>query len=105
VEGDAQLQEPVEKNEFGYPVFSHTSPIYVPLGGREVFDSATAQGLLDEMKSDLHEIEEHAKFADDGERRSVMEVYEKAMERLSKRLAEHKSQAAPTGQPPSGSAK
>lgn len=90
VERDPLLQEPVEKNEFGYPLFSHTSPIYVRLEGHDVFDRATAQGLLDEMKSDLHQIAEHAKFADEAERRQVICVYEQAMQKLSERLAARK---------------
>lgn len=88
VDDDPELRGPIGKNEFGYPLFSHTSPIYVPLGGREVFDPATARGLLDEMKSDLHEIAEHARFANEAERRQVVQVYEQAMQTLSKRLAD-----------------
>jgi hypothetical protein len=105
VESDAELQEPVAKSEYGYHLFAHTSPIYLPLGGHQVFDSATAQGLLDEMHDDLHEIEEHAKFADEGERRAVAQVYEQAMATLSKRLADHKPADSPSGHGRSRSAK
>jgi hypothetical protein len=89
VEGDPQLQEPVAKNEFGHPVFSHTSPIYLPLAGRDVFDAEVAQGLLDEMTSDMKEIEKKAKFANDAERHAVLHVYEHAIEDLTKRIADH----------------
>jgi hypothetical protein len=90
VKGDAALVEPVEKNEFGHDIFSHTSPIYVPVAGRDVFDAATARGLLEEMKSDLHEIAEHAKFANEEERSKVVRVYEEAIDKLSRRLADPK---------------
>ncbi|MBI3837557.1 MAG: CehA/McbA family metallohydrolase, partial [Planctomycetia bacterium] len=51
VKDDPELQEPVAENEFGGRLFSHTSPIYVQLAGRGVFDAATAAGLVAEMKS------------------------------------------------------
>jgi hypothetical protein len=87
---DPELQEAVAQNEFGHPIFSHTSPIYLNLAGKRVFDARTARGLVDEMRSDLKQVESQAKFGDDGERRSVLHVYEQAIERLEKRLAEAK---------------
>jgi hypothetical protein len=90
VKDDPLLREPVNKNEFGHEIFSHTSPIYVPLAGREVFDAEVAAGLLEEMKSDVREIEKQAKFANDAERRTVMHVYEEAIEKLSQRTADNK---------------
>jgi hypothetical protein len=105
VEKDAELQATVEKSEFDYHLFAHTSPIYVPLAGREVFDPATAQGLLDEMKSDLHEVEEHAHFASGAERDQVVQVYRQAMAALGRRLADHKTAERASGQSRQGSAK
>jgi hypothetical protein len=87
VKDDPELQEPVQTNEFGHPIFSHTSPIYLNFSGQGVFDADTAVGLLDEMKSDVKTIDAQAKFANDAERRVVMHVYEEAIEQLSKRLA------------------
>jgi hypothetical protein len=87
VEGDAELTEPVASNEFGHPLFSHTSPIYVHLAGNGVFDAVTARGLLAEMRSDVEKIEAQAKFADPFERRRVLKVYEEAIGKLEARLA------------------
>jgi hypothetical protein len=89
VEGDPLLREPVNHNEFDHPIFSHTSPIYLPLAGREVFDVEVAQGLLEEMKSDVGEIEKQAKFADDKQRHAVLHVYEHAIDELATRIANH----------------
>jgi hypothetical protein len=73
-------------NEFGGRLFAHTSPIYVQLAGRDVFDSETARGLIEEMKSDLRKIEELATFDDEMQRRGVLQVYEEAIAVLEKRL-------------------
>ena len=86
VSGDAELQEPVAENEFGGRLFSHTSPIYLQLAGRDVFDLPTARGLLAEMKADWKKIEEQAAFDDDHQRRHVQAVYQEAIEVLSKRI-------------------
>ncbi|HVU86363.1 MAG TPA: CehA/McbA family metallohydrolase [Pirellulales bacterium] len=86
VAGDPELQEPVPSNEFGGGIFAHTSPVYVNVGGDAVFDAATAEGLLDEMRSDMREIDEHATFANNAERQRVMHVYEEAIGVLAERL-------------------
>lgn len=86
VKDDPQLQEPVPVNEFGGRLFAHTSPIYVRLDGRDVFDEATARGLVDEMKSDMKKIEAQAVFDEPAQRRRVLKVYEEAIELLERRL-------------------
>ncbi len=80
-------------NEYGGKIFAHTSPIYVRLGGKDVFDRSVAFGLLDEMKSELQKIETQAVFASDTQRRSVYRVYQEAMARLTDRLKDKDSGA------------
>ena len=87
VADDPQLQEPVEKNEFGGHLFSHTSPIYVQIAGQGVFDVAAARGLVDEMKSNVRQIEDQALFSHDGDRQRVLHVYAEAIDLLERRLA------------------
>lgn len=82
VANDPTLQEPVPANELGAPLFGHTSPIYVQLAGRGVFDRDTAESLLQEMKANLQSIDEQAVFADDAERDSVRQVYLEGMRKL-----------------------
>jgi hypothetical protein len=81
--------EDVPANEYGGKLFSHTSPIYVHVAGREVFHADVAQGLLAEIQSDWQEIETHAVFANDAEREQVKRVYDEATERLQSLLQEH----------------
>lgn len=74
------------RNELGSRLFAHTSPIYINVATKGVFDRATAQGLLDEMQADLKKVEAQAKFDDDSQRRRVARVYEEAIEVLTQRL-------------------
>ena len=89
VNDDPHLREPVLKNEFGHELFAHTSPVYVRIAGRDVFDRQTAQGLLDEMRSDVKQIEAQAKFENESQRQSVLEIYKQALRKLGERLAGH----------------
>ena len=61
--GYRPAREPVASNEYGGGIFAHTSPVYVNVAGSGVFDAATAQALLDEMRSDVREINDRASFA------------------------------------------
>jgi hypothetical protein len=86
VKDDPELQEPVGKNEFGGRLFSHTSPIYIPLAGQGVFDAEIAAGLVAEMKSAMEKIKSQAVFDDAAQRQKVLEVYQNAIKLLEKRL-------------------
>jgi hypothetical protein len=87
VASDPTLQESVPQNEYGGPLFAHTSPIYVQLAGRGVFDRTTCEKLLAEMQRNVEEIKRQAVFANEQERRHVLVVYEEGIERLQQRLA------------------
>lgn len=76
-------------NELGGPLFAHTSPVYVLVGGRGVFDPRVARGLLAEMKEDWERIEAKALFLDPVQYCRVLVVYLEAMERLESLLARH----------------
>ncbi|MBI2823264.1 MAG: CehA/McbA family metallohydrolase [Planctomycetia bacterium] len=88
VQDDPELQEPVANNEFGGRLFAHTSPIYVRMAGRGVFDPQIAAGLVAEMKADVEKIKAQAVFDNAEQRKRVMHVYEEAIETLEKRLRE-----------------
>ena len=87
VKDDPELQEPVAQNEFGGPLFAHTSPIYVNLAGQGVFDTQTAAQLAAQMKSDWKEIQAQAVFDDPSQRERVSQVYEEAIKSLEQQLA------------------
>ena len=73
-------------NEYGGRLFAHTSPIYVQFAGRSVFNPATAEGLIEEMKSSMQKIEAQAKFDNEDQRHQVHHVYEEAIGVLEKKL-------------------
>jgi hypothetical protein len=87
VKDDPQLQEPVARNEFGESLFAHTSPIYVDMSSKGVFDPSTAAELVAQMKSDWEKIQSQAVFADPEQRRRVSQVYLEAIDVLEKRIA------------------
>lgn len=83
---------PVGLNEFGQPLFSHTSPIYVSVGGQKQFDVATAKDLLSDIEKSWTFISENANFADEQERQVIHDVYENARETLQWWIADHQSE-------------
>ncbi len=88
VKTDPEFQQPVPKNELGCDLFGHTSAVYVQIAGRKPFDVETAKGLLTEMLDSQRFIEEHALFADDTERTSVLMTYDEAIAKLRKEIGE-----------------
>jgi hypothetical protein len=87
VASDPTLQERVPQNEYGGLLFAHTSPVYVQLSGRGVFDRATCEKLLAEMQRNVEEIKRQGVFDNDDERRQVLAVYEEGIQQLEQRLA------------------
>lgn len=73
-------------NEFGKPLFAHTSPVYIHFRGESVFFPKAAQGLIDEMKRSQATIEEEAHFAGSGERERVLSVYCEGIRMLERQL-------------------
>ncbi len=76
------------KNELGEPLFAHTSPIYVRIRDQPQFDVETARKLVKDMESGLLTIQMKGVFAHERERAEVEAVYEKAIDGLSRKIAE-----------------
>jgi hypothetical protein len=74
------------RTELGGPLFAHTSPVYVEVGGRKVFQADVARGLLDEMRKAQESITANGVFADAHERDHVLSVYALAISALEKKL-------------------
>jgi len=74
------------RNEFAKPLFAHTSPIYVAVGDRKLFDAKVAQGLLAEMQASQQFVVSKALFADAAEREAVLRVYRDAITAMQKQL-------------------
>jgi hypothetical protein len=77
----------VPRSELGGPLFAHTSPVYVEIGGRAVFQEGVAKGLLEEMKQSKEKILKNGVFADEHQRDHVLSVYALAISALEKKLA------------------
>lgn len=75
------------RTELGGPLFAHTSPVYVDVDGKRVFDPEVARGLLDEMRRAQGIITTNGKFANDHEREHVLSVYALAIGALERRLS------------------
>ncbi|MBI5760502.1 MAG: CehA/McbA family metallohydrolase [Planctomycetales bacterium] len=88
VKDDPELAKPTPLNEFGKELFSHTSPIYIELAGRRMFDSQVARELLEKMKANRDQLVKHGKFEDDLARERVLDVYRDGIAALEKRIAE-----------------
>ena len=82
------LRVPLEtpKSELGRPLFAHTSPIYFEVAGKRVFDAAVAQDFIQEINDGLKVIQEKAVFADESERRAVVDVHTRGIAELRRRL-------------------
>ncbi len=74
------------KSELGGPLFAHTSPVYVEVAGRAVWNGEAVQGLLDEVRRARETIEKRGLFADDHEKGHVLAVYAAAAAALEKML-------------------
>jgi hypothetical protein len=88
VENDPELREAAPLNELGRELFSHTSPVYVTIGGRGVFARDVARGLLDKMRRSRSQVVELGKFDDDISKGRVLDVYDDGIAVLEQRLAE-----------------
>ena len=73
-------------NEYGRELFSHTSASFIDVAGARKFERAAGEALLAEMKESRAFIEQNGLFADDAEKRQVLEVYAEGVADLSARL-------------------
>jgi hypothetical protein len=88
VKDDPELTAPVPLNELGQPLFAHTSPIYVEVAGRRIFDRAVAESLIAEMEESIRQIGKQGLFADEEEKARVHSVYLEGIDILKKQLAD-----------------
>jgi hypothetical protein len=77
------------KNEFGKPLFGHTSPIYLAVAGKHIFRADAARGLLSEMERSREFVASKALFADEREKQAVLSVYDESLAILRTKIDEH----------------
>ncbi len=77
-------------NELGRPLFAHTSPIYLEVGGKTPFRKETAEELVAEMKQSMETIKTLGKFTSDATRAQLLAVYETEIKNLEQRIEREK---------------
>jgi hypothetical protein len=86
--GDYDEPESVDVgfNEYGKPLYAHTSPIYLSVDGEKVFSAKACADLLEETRGDRARIAEEGEYTNDAERERVLAVYDEAIAGLETRL-------------------
>jgi hypothetical protein len=85
---DPELKKPAPLNELGRELFAHTSPVYVTVARRPVFNREIARELLEKMKRSRAFVTERGRFEDDLAKARVLDVYDDGIAVLERRLAE-----------------
>jgi hypothetical protein len=74
------------RNEFDRPLYSHTSPVYVELGGARVFDVEAARLLLLRLEEAEADIRGRGRFSSPQARDRLLALYGQAATALTARL-------------------
>jgi hypothetical protein len=85
-----ELKSPTPLNELGRELFSHTSPVYIKVAGRSVFNSRVARELLDKMNKNRALVAEQGRFEDDLAKARVLDVYDEGINILERRLQDQR---------------
>ncbi len=73
-------------NEFGMPLFAHTSAVYIRVNGRDVFLNQAAESLMAEVAWDKQTIIEHSVFSYDKEQQKVLKICDDSILKLQKAI-------------------
>jgi hypothetical protein len=74
------------KNEFGLRLFAHSSPVYIDLAGKRVFDVETARSLQRELEEARDALRKRGQFSTPRARDKVLGLYEQAEKEVVERL-------------------
>ncbi len=74
------------KNELDHVLFAHSSPVYVALAGKGVFDVEAARGLLKQVEEGQAAIRAQGRFSNDQAADKLLSLYEEAALDLQRRL-------------------
>jgi len=67
-----------EKNELGCRLYAHSSPVYIDLGGKRVFDVESARSLLRELEEAREAVRKRGLFTTAQARDKVLALYQQA---------------------------
>jgi hypothetical protein len=73
-------------NEYGKPLFAHTSPVYIDVDSAPVFMPEAAESLIAELRSSMVTIRHKGEYTNDAEREKVLSIYREAMAVLKAKL-------------------
>lgn len=71
-----------KQNELERVLYAHSSPVYVNMAGRDVFDLEAANGLLMLVEKGHADIKAKGNFSDDAARGKVLALYDDAVKEL-----------------------
>ncbi len=74
------------RTELDYPLFAHTSPIYIEFGGRRIFRPDVALDLVSELLDSVNDIRSRAKFSSQNRQSELLSIYEDAVADLEDQL-------------------
>src|SRR5439155_10421459 len=63
-------------NELGYQLFAHTSPVYIELAGKTIFDADSAQALLRQIEEGQAAIAKQGQFSSPQARQELLGLYQ-----------------------------
>lgn len=73
-------------NELGYQLFAHTSPVYVEVGGKAVFEVTAAEALLKQIEEGQGAIQKQAQFSNPEAGQRLLALYTDAAKELRARI-------------------
>jgi hypothetical protein len=76
------------KNELDRPLYAHSSPVYVDLDGKRVFDVESARSLLRQLEEARDTIRKRGQFSTPQARDKVLALYEQAEKDVRERINE-----------------
>jgi hypothetical protein len=74
------------RNEFDCRLFAHSSPVYVNIAGKSVFDLEAARGLLRRVEEARADIYARGKFSGSQAQDKILALYDKAAQELRERM-------------------
>jgi hypothetical protein len=89
VEGPAWFAVRIDsstKNELGKPLYAHTSPVYVSMAGKSVFDVDEARALLRQVEEGQGVIRVQAQFSSPRASQAVLAIYDECIRELTERI-------------------
>ena len=87
-----RIKPDANTNELGRPLFAHTSPIYLEVGGKNIFREEVAKQLIEEMNQSKISIKKLGKFTNDEARDQLISVYDREIEKLEQRIKQERSE-------------